>query len=33
MASLPKGVVTSWYLTLPFREIWFLVDHMRRRQT
>jgi uncharacterized cupin superfamily protein len=23
MASLPKGVVTSWHLTLPFREVWF----------
>lgn len=23
MASLPKGVVTSWQMTLPFREIWF----------
>jgi len=23
MASLPKGVETSWHLTLPFREIWF----------
>ena len=23
MASLPKGVVTSWHMTLPFREIWF----------
>jgi uncharacterized cupin superfamily protein len=23
MTSLPKGAVTSWHLTLPFREIWF----------
>lgn len=23
MASLPKGAVTSWHLTLPFRELWF----------
>ena len=23
MASLPKGAVTSWHMTLPFREIWF----------
>jgi uncharacterized cupin superfamily protein len=23
MASLPKGAVTTWHLTAPFREIWF----------
>jgi uncharacterized cupin superfamily protein len=23
MASLPKGAVTTWHMTLPFREIWF----------
>jgi uncharacterized cupin superfamily protein len=23
MASLPKGAVTTWHLTLPFKEIWF----------
>lgn len=23
MASLPKGAVTTWHLTTPFREIWF----------
>ncbi len=23
MASLPKGSVTTWHMTLPFREIWF----------
>jgi quercetin dioxygenase-like cupin family protein len=23
MASLPKGAVTTWHLTLPFREFWF----------
>ena len=23
MASLPKGVVTTWHMTVPFREIWF----------
>jgi uncharacterized cupin superfamily protein len=23
MASLPKGAVTRWHLTLPFKEIWF----------
>ena len=23
MASLPKGAVTTWHLTLPFQEIWF----------
>src|SRR5882672_4919138 len=22
MASLPKGAVTTWHMTLPFREIW-----------
>lgn len=24
MASLPKGVATTWHITAPFREIWFL---------
>jgi uncharacterized cupin superfamily protein len=24
MASLPKGAVTTWYLTTPFREFWVL---------
>ena len=23
MASFPKGVTTTWRLTLPFREMWF----------
>ncbi len=23
MASLPKGVRTTWHLTLPFKEAWF----------
>lgn len=23
MASLPKGAVTTWHLTLPFKEMWF----------
>ena len=23
MASLPRGAVTTWYLTLPFKELWF----------
>ena len=23
MASLPKGALTTWHLTLPFKEIWF----------
>jgi uncharacterized cupin superfamily protein len=23
MASLPKGAVTTWHMTLPYREIWF----------
>ncbi|MFI5042725.1 MAG: cupin domain-containing protein [Acidimicrobiales bacterium] len=23
MASLPKGAVTTWHMTVPFREIWF----------
>ena len=23
MASLPKGAVTTWQMTLPYREIWF----------
>ncbi|MGH7609568.1 MAG: cupin domain-containing protein [Candidatus Dormibacteria bacterium] len=23
MASLPKGAVTTWHLTLPFKEFWF----------
>ena len=23
MASFPKGAVTSWHMSLPFREIWF----------
>jgi uncharacterized cupin superfamily protein len=23
LASLPKGAVTTWHLTLPFRELWF----------
>ena len=25
MASLPKGAVTRWQLTLPFKEMWVLV--------
>ena len=24
MACLPKGTVTTWHLTLPFREMWVL---------
>jgi len=24
MASLPKGAVTHWHLTLPFKEMWVL---------
>lgn len=24
MASLPKGAVTCWHLTLPFKEMWVL---------
>jgi uncharacterized cupin superfamily protein len=23
MASLPKGAVTTWHVTAPFKEIWF----------
>jgi uncharacterized cupin superfamily protein len=23
MASLPEGAVTTWHLTLPYKEIWF----------
>ena len=23
LASLPKGAVTTWQLTLPYREVWF----------
>ena len=23
MASLPKGALTTWHLTLPFKELWF----------
>ena len=23
MASLPKGAVTTWHVTAPFREMWF----------
>lgn len=23
MASLPKGAVTTWHLTLPYKELWF----------
>lgn len=23
MASIPKGAVTTWHLTLPYRELWF----------
>lgn len=23
MASLPEGAVTTWHLTLPFKEVWF----------
>jgi uncharacterized cupin superfamily protein len=23
IVSLPKGAVTTWHLTLPFKEIWF----------
>jgi uncharacterized cupin superfamily protein len=22
-ASMPKGAVTTWHLTLPFKEVWF----------
>jgi uncharacterized cupin superfamily protein len=24
MAALPKGAVTGWHLTLPFKEMWVL---------
>lgn len=24
MASIPKGAVTTWHLTLPFKELWVL---------
>jgi uncharacterized cupin superfamily protein len=24
MAALPKGAVTRWHLTLPFKEMWVL---------
>jgi hypothetical protein len=24
MACLPKGAVTTWHLTLPFKEMWVL---------
>jgi uncharacterized cupin superfamily protein len=24
MATLPKGVTTTWHLTLPFKEMWVL---------
>jgi len=24
MVSLPKGLVTRWHLTLPFKELWVL---------
>jgi quercetin dioxygenase-like cupin family protein len=24
MATLPKGAVTTWHLTLPFKELWVL---------
>jgi hypothetical protein len=23
MASIPKGALTTWHLTQPYREIWF----------
>jgi uncharacterized cupin superfamily protein len=23
MASIPRGAVTTWHLTLPFKELWF----------
>ncbi len=23
MASIPKGAVTTWHVTVPFKEIWF----------
>ena len=23
MASIPKGAVTRWHLTLPYKELWF----------
>jgi uncharacterized cupin superfamily protein len=26
MAALPKGAVTRWHLTLPFKEMWVLAD-------
>jgi quercetin dioxygenase-like cupin family protein len=26
MACLPKGAVTTWHLTLPFKEMWVLAD-------
>jgi uncharacterized cupin superfamily protein len=24
MAALPKGITTTWHLTLPFKEMWVL---------
>jgi quercetin dioxygenase-like cupin family protein len=26
MACLPRGVVTTWHLTLPFKEMWVLAE-------
>ena len=26
MACLPKGSVTTWHLTLPFKELWVLAE-------
>jgi uncharacterized cupin superfamily protein len=26
MACLPKGAVTTWHLTLPFKELWVLAE-------
>ncbi len=26
MASIPKGAVTTWHLTLPFKELWFFAQ-------
>lgn len=26
MARLPKGAVTTWHLTLPFKEMWVLAE-------
>jgi quercetin dioxygenase-like cupin family protein len=26
MACLPKGAVTTWHLTLPFKEMWVLAE-------